>query len=171
MQLVRSIYDRWERGEFTSVDWAHPEIRYSAFDDFSVRETHDRGANVFEIRDGMVVRPFLYADRGGPAGTWKAGPARRSWSSTRAARASSTSCATREPIAGETIREVSDYADAVEQVVERLRDEDRLEHVDAVVHRVVHGGTHFPEPAVIDDRRSSASGSSASWRRSTTHAP
>lgn len=63
MQLVRSIYDRWERGEFTSVDWAHPEIRYSAFDDFSVRQTHDRGANVFEIRDGIVVRLFLYADR------------------------------------------------------------------------------------------------------------
>ena len=40
----------------------------------------------------------------------------------------------------------------MEQVVERLRDEDRLEHVDAVVHRVVHGGTHFPEPAVIDDQ-------------------
>jgi acetate kinase len=57
-----------------------------------------------------------------------------------------------EPIAGETIREVSDYADAVEQAVERLRDEDRLEHVDAVVHRVVHGGTHFAEPAVIDDQ-------------------
>lgn len=63
MQLVRSIYDRWERGEFTSVDWAHPEIRYSPFDDFSVRETYDHRANVFEIRDGKLVRLFLYADR------------------------------------------------------------------------------------------------------------
>jgi acetate kinase len=55
----------------------------------------------------------------------------------------------------QTTRTVSTHADAAQHMMQMLEDSSRLEgealHVDAVGHRVVHGGEQFREPVVIDD--------------------
>jgi acetate kinase len=62
-------------------------------------------------------------------------------------------------LAGKTVvrttRTVSTHADAAQHMMQMLEDSSRLEgealRVDAVGHRVVHGGEQFREPVVIDD--------------------
>ena len=117
VELVRSICEPWVRGDFDSVDWAHPEIEYviadgptpgrwtglaglaegwrdfmSAWENYTaeaedyleIDEDHilvplqgtgrgktsgvdlsrmqSTGANLFQIRDGKVVRLVTYLD-------------------------------------------------------------------------------------------------------------
>jgi acetate kinase len=55
----------------------------------------------------------------------------------------------------QTTRPVSTHADAVQHMMQMLEESSRLEgrdlRVNAVGHRVVHGGEQFREPVVIDD--------------------
>jgi ketosteroid isomerase-like protein len=118
VEIVRSIYRAHERGDFSSVEWAHPEIQFvisdgpspgrwtglagmaEAWRDFlraweeyrtqveeyrqldgerilvlthragrgktsgmDIGEMHAKGANLFHLRDGKVIRLVFYRDR------------------------------------------------------------------------------------------------------------
>ena len=58
LDLVRSIYADWERGDFGSAEWAHPEIEYVRADG----PTPGRWRGLHGMRDG--VRDFLSAWEG-----------------------------------------------------------------------------------------------------------
>ena len=55
VDLVRSIYANWERGDFTSAEWAHPEIESVRVDG----PTPDRRTGLAGMAEGY--REFLSA--------------------------------------------------------------------------------------------------------------
>jgi ketosteroid isomerase-like protein len=55
VELVRSIYAKWERGDFSSVEWAHPEIEYVTADGPSPSTVTGVAGMAGATRDWMTV--------------------------------------------------------------------------------------------------------------------
>ena len=88
LDLVRSIYADWERGDFSHVEWAHPDIDYVAVDGLSpgtnrgiaamgtywrdfVRDWADFRAKADEYREldnGRVLALHRFSGRGRTSG-------------------------------------------------------------------------------------------------------
>jgi ketosteroid isomerase-like protein len=88
LDLVRSIYAAWERGDFSSADWAHPEIVIVAADGLSPgsrtglagmaegfrdflstwEEVHVEAEEYRELDDERVLVLLHYSGRGKTSG-------------------------------------------------------------------------------------------------------
>jgi len=71
LELVRSIYTAWERGDFLWVEWAHPDIRYAHADGLSPGQWRGLDGMTEAFRDsinavdGWGVIADGYRDLGG----------------------------------------------------------------------------------------------------------
>jgi ketosteroid isomerase-like protein len=64
LDLVRSIYGHWERGDFSSMEWAHPDIEYVVVDFVEPITRRGREATADAIREILVAweQPRIEAD-------------------------------------------------------------------------------------------------------------
>jgi ketosteroid isomerase-like protein len=62
LDLVRSIYAAWERGDFSSVEWAHPEIEVVTADGPSPGTWTGLGGLAEGARDWMDVWDDLHVE-------------------------------------------------------------------------------------------------------------
>ncbi|MGO9760290.1 MAG: nuclear transport factor 2 family protein [Solirubrobacteraceae bacterium] len=89
LDLVRSIFAAWERGDFSSAEWAHPEIEYLSDDPLlplghttgvagmaeiwrnwlrAWREFHADADRYHEVDGERVLVLLRYSGRGNPSG-------------------------------------------------------------------------------------------------------
>ena len=64
LDLVRSIYDAWGRGDFSSLDWADPEVEYVIVDGLEPGVWKGRAEMAKAIRNILDLweRPRIEAD-------------------------------------------------------------------------------------------------------------
>ena len=64
LDLVRSIYAAWEQGDFSSLEWAAPDIEYVVVDFVEPMTRHGREATADAIRGILVEweQPRIEAD-------------------------------------------------------------------------------------------------------------
>jgi ketosteroid isomerase-like protein len=55
IEVVRPVYAAWERGDFTSTEWAHPDIEFVSADGFETGSTMGLGAMAQGWRDWVSV--------------------------------------------------------------------------------------------------------------------
>jgi ketosteroid isomerase-like protein len=62
VELVRSLYAAWERGDYSSLDWAHPEIEFGIADGPSPGDWSGLAGMVEGFRDWLSVWDVFRTD-------------------------------------------------------------------------------------------------------------
>jgi hypothetical protein len=63
VELVRSIYEPWERGDWSSVEWAHPDVTINVWENFRIEVDEDR-----ELDEAHVLVLYRFGGRGKTSG-------------------------------------------------------------------------------------------------------